>query len=259
MAKMRAVVLAAGRGIRMGGATSKTLIPLGDREGDQEPMLYYILTGLHRAGITDLMVVTGFASQDVEDFVTEHWKGNEPKFVFNARYASWGNFHSVRVALDQSPGADALIVNCDVLVHPDVYRRVAEAPGALVLAVQRRRRLDDEDMRVRLKGDRVISIGKDLRMSLSDGEFSGVSLIRSEAARAYLDIATDSEWTSDTDGYYEGVYAAMLSAVDSRAVDVKDDEYAEVDEPADVAAAQRVIEAHRQAWSNEPETAGERT
>ena len=58
MAKVRAVVLAAGRGIRMGGATSKTLIPLGDRE----PMLHYILAGLHRAAIADLMVVTGFAS-----------------------------------------------------------------------------------------------------------------------------------------------------------------------------------------------------
>jgi choline kinase len=239
----------------MGGATSKTLIPLDD----QEPMLHYILTGLHRAGITDLVVVTGFVAQDVKNFVTEHWAGDEPKFAFNARYASWGNFHSVRVALDQSPGADALIVNCDVVVHPDVYRRVAEAPGDLVLAVQRRPRLDDEDMRVRLKGDRVIAIGKDLRMSLSDGEYAGVSLIRSEAARAYLDIATESEWTSDTDGYYEGVYAAMLPAVDSRAVEVKEDEYAEVDEPSDVAAAQRVIEAHRHAWSDEPENAGERT
>lgn len=255
MAKVRAVVLAAGRGIRMGGATSKTLIPLGDRE----PMLHYILAGLHRAGIADLVVVTGFASQDVQDFVTEHWKGDEPKFVFNARYASWGNFHSVRVALDQSPGADALIVNCDVIVHPEVYKRVVDAPGDLVLAIQKRPRLDDEDMRVRLKGDRVIAIGKDLRMSLSDGEYTGVSLIRSGAARAYLDVATESEWTSDTDGYYEGVYATMLPVVDTRAVEVKDDEYAEVDEPADVAAAERVIETHRQTWSNEPETAGERT
>jgi len=83
----------------MGGVTSKTLIPMGDHR----PLLHYILAGLDRAGVQDLMVVTGFAAQDVADFATEHWTGDEPKFVFNARYASWGNFHSVRVALDQSP------------------------------------------------------------------------------------------------------------------------------------------------------------
>lgn len=255
MAKVRAVVLAAGRGLRMGGATSKTLLPVGEHQ----PLLHYILAGLERAGVQDLMVVTGFAARDVQDFVTEHWGGDEPKFVFNARYASWGNFHSVRVALDQSPGIEALIVNCDVIVHPDVYRGTVEAPGDLVLAVQRRPRLDEEDMRVRLKGDRVIAIGKDLRMSLSDGEYAGVSLIRPEGARAYLEIATDSEWTSDTDGYYEGVYASMLPQLDARAIDVPRGQYAEVDEPVNVEDAKRVIEENALAWSNEPEAAGERT
>ena len=255
MAKVRAIILAAGRGVRMGGVTSKTLLPMGDHQ----PLLHYILAGLDRAGVRDLMVVTGFAAQDVAAFVTEHWAGDEPKFVFNARYASWGNFHSVRVALDQSPGTETLIVNCDVIVHPEVYRRAVEAPGDLVLAVQRRPRLDEEDMRVRLKGDRVVAIGKDLKMALSDGEYAGVSLIRPEAARAYLDFATDWEWTSDTDGYYEGVYAHMLPSLDTRAIEVKSGEYAEVDEPPNIEDATRVIEANEQAWSSEREAAGERT
>ena len=42
MAPVRAVVLAAGRGVRMGGRRPKTLIPVADKQ----PLLRYILVGI---------------------------------------------------------------------------------------------------------------------------------------------------------------------------------------------------------------------
>lgn len=252
MAKLRATILAAGRGTRMKDKRSKTLIPVAQGE----PLLHYILTGLHRAGIEDLLVVTGYAASDIEAFTIERWPG-EAKFVFNARWASWGNFHTARLAVDQSPGFDLMIVNSDVVVPPDVYRRVADTAGELVLAVQRRPRLDEEDMRVELKGDRVRQIGKHVKMPLSHGEFAGISLLRPEAARRYADVATDLEWRAQTSGYYEDVYAAMLETVDCRAAFVRQDEYAEVDLPEDMTAAMAVVDTHRDAWSTAGATAAE--
>ena len=246
MAGVRAVVLAAGRGVRMGGGlVPKTLLPMGD----EEPLLSYILRGLRTAGISDLMLVTGHGRSHLEEYVTQHWTGNEPTFVFNARYASWGNFHSVRVALDQSPGHDVLVVNSDVVVAPDVYARVAAGDGDLVLAVQKKMRLDEEDMRVQLVRRRVQAIGKDVPMGLSHGEYAGVSLLRPDAARAYLDVATNNEWRSVTDVYYEDVYAHMIRRVRVTAVTVREGEYAEVDEPANVPDAIEVIATHQSAWS----------
>ena len=245
MAGVRAAVLAAGRGVRMKAELPKSLLPIGE----EEPLLHYILGGLHRSGVDDLIVVTGHRSQDVIDFVTERWGGAKASFVFNARYASWGNFHSLRMALDQSPGLDVLAVNSDVVVHPDVFRRVVDQPGELVLAVEQRRNLDLEDMRVELKGDVVRAIGKHIKRPRSHGEFCGVSLIRPPAARAYLDVATDLEWRSDTSGYYEDVYAAILERIDCRGSFVEPGEYAEVDRPEDMAAAAEVVERHRDAWA----------
>jgi choline kinase len=245
VAKLRAVLLAAGRGTRMGGETPKTLLPVGDHE----PLLYYILEGLHAAGIEQLLVVTGHRPQEVQDYVAEHSKIPDVVFNRNARYASWGNFHSVRVGLDQSPGMDVLVVNSDVVVHPDVYRRVATARGELVLAVETRRVLDAEDMRVQLDGDRALAIGKDLRLPLSHGEYAGVSLLRRGAAEMYLDISTDLEWRARTDLYYEDVYEMMLQrGIDARAALVRVGEYAEVDTPEDLAAAAAVIERNAGAW-----------
>ncbi|HYN37394.1 MAG TPA: NTP transferase domain-containing protein [Actinomycetota bacterium] len=232
-----AVVLAAGRGIRMGGGEHKSLVPLDGRE----PLLHYILAGLHRVGIVSLLVVTGWRHDDVAAYVTERWKG-EVQFARNPRYASWGNFHSLRVAIDQSPADALLVVNCDVVVNPDVYGRVRDTDGELVLAVERRLRLDDEDMRVRLQGNQVKAIGKDLPRAHGHGEFCGVSYLRSEAKRAYSDIASAVEWQGRTNIYYEDVYAEILNVVDARAAFVEAGEYAEVDEPGDVPGALRVIE-----------------
>lgn len=242
MAGVRAAILAAGRGVRMGGGTPKTLLPLDGRE----PLLHYILGGLRDAGVTDVLVVTGHRPEEIQTYVDSNSEGLEVTYVRNARFASWGNFHSVRVALDQSPSSDVLVVNSDVVVHPDVYRRVAETHGDLVLAVEKKLVLDDEDMRVRLQGDRVLGIGKSLKRAYSHGEYDGVSLLRSEAAKRYLEISNRLEWTQDVQGYYEDVYAAMTDLVDVRAAFVNEGEYAEVDTPEDVAAAVGVIDRHRQ-------------
>jgi choline kinase len=241
---VRAAVLAAGRGVRMGGGLPKTLLPVNGHE----PLLHYALAGLKKSGIDNLMVVTGHERSAVEEFVIERWGETNVTFVFNARYASWGNFHSLRVAIDQSPGWELLVVNSDVVVHPDVYRRTATGSGELVLAVEKRRRLDEEDMRIELKANTVRAIGKHIPMRLSAGEFDGVSLLRPAASTLYSNIASDVEWTRRTNIYYEDVYQMMLDKIDARAVFVEPGEYAEVDVPVDMARAEQVIASHLDAW-----------
>jgi choline kinase len=249
---LRAAVLAAGRGVRMGGKGPKTLIPVGDAE----PLLYYILRGLRAAGIDDLLVVTGFRPSEVEDYVRAQWDGSSISFIRNARFASWGNFHSLRLGIDQSPGYSLVAVNSDIVVHPRVFERVSKSPGELVLAVQERRKLEPEDMRVELQGDRAVAIGKDLAMERSHGEFCGVSMLSHRAATMFADIASELEWRAGTSIYYEDVYARMLGAVHARWVAVEEDDYAEVDEPSDLDHAAHVIERHAHAWETaQPEQA----
>lgn len=245
MAGVRAAILAAGRGVRMGGGTPKTLLPL---DGGP-PLLHYILEGLRTSGIDDVLIVTGHRPQDIQTFVDEHSEGQNVSYVRNARFASWGNFHSVRMALEQSPSNDVLVVNSDVVVHPQVYARVAETPGDLVLAVEKKLVLDDEDMRVRLSDDRVLAIGKDLKRAFSHGEYDGVSLLRAEAARRYLEISTRLEWSNQVQPYYEDVYGMMMTEVETRAAFVNEGEYAEVDTPQDVAGALAVIERHHKEFA----------
>jgi len=223
----------------MGGGTPKSLLPVKRND----PLLRFILSALRSSGIDDLLVVTGHRPADVQGYVDEHWTGSA-QYIWNPRYASWGNFHSVRIAIDQSPGSSLLVMNSDIVVHPEVVRRTLDSEGDLVLAVQKRKNLDREDMRVELSGTRVRDIGKDLKGPRSHGEFAGVSLIRPTAARLYTELATNWEWRADTHGYYEDVYKAMIGRVDVRASSVGSGEYAEVDTPEDQQAAIAVINQH---------------
>jgi choline kinase len=252
VAGLRAVVLAAGRGVRMGMDMPKTLAPVDNGK----PLLHYILKGLALAGVSDLLVVTGYKPADVSEFVTEHWSTGSAAFVRNARWASWGNFHSLRVGIDQSPEAELLVVNSDIVIHPQVFRRVVATRGDLVLAIEQKAELDPEEMRVTLEGERVVAIGKRLDMAASHGEFAGVSLLREETASVYSSIATDLEWRAETQVFYEDVYARLLARVDARAAAVQGGEYAEVDNPGDLDGARSVLERHREAWAS-PEAAEE--
>lgn len=228
----------------MGGAGPKSLIPLDNKE----PPLHYLLKSLAKTGIEDLLVITGFGFQALEAYLADRSEDLQIAYVRNTRYASWGNFHSVRMALDQSPGMDVLVLNSDIIIAPAVLERAIASDADLVLAVQRRRRLESEDMRVELDGDTVRAIGKNIKMVRSHGEFCGVSVIRPRGARAYGDIATSLQWTAETALYYEDVYARMLGSIETRATAVEEDEYAEVDSPEDVAAAVAVVEQHEQSW-----------
>ncbi|MGH2746856.1 MAG: NTP transferase domain-containing protein [Actinomycetota bacterium] len=244
MAKIRGAILAAGRGVRMGGARPKTLLPVAENES----LLFYLLKGLKKSGVDDLIVVTGYGPGEIGEYVAEHWGEENLQLVFNARYASFGNFHSVRMALDQSPGVDLLVVNSDIVVPPDVFTRVLDTAGDLVIAVERRYGLDEEDMRVRVDGTRARSISKKLKLAHSHGEFCGVSLLRPAAAAHYADVASDVEWSGETSLYYEDVYDRILGRLDARAAEVKAGEYAEVDEPSDIDRAAAVIDRHRSVW-----------
>ena len=244
MPEVVAVLLAAGRGVRMGGVMPKTLIPL-EEDG---PLLDYILRGIAGAGVGKLVVVTGFMPDALKRHVASCDAALDVTFVHNPLWEERGNYHSLRVALEALPQRAVLAINCDVIVVPKVYQRVASAEADLALAVQRRNDLNQEDMRVRVEDGSVTAISKQLDMSESHGEFAGVSLLRPAAAGRYITTCDRNDRAGRTSGYYEDVFAQILDDRPAAAVEVPMNGYAEVDVPEDVPAARAVIASNRGAW-----------
>ncbi|HLI97456.1 MAG TPA: bifunctional UDP-N-acetylglucosamine diphosphorylase/glucosamine-1-phosphate N-acetyltransferase GlmU [Candidatus Baltobacteraceae bacterium] len=112
--RVRAIVLAAGKGTRMKSATPKVLHELCGR-----PMLWYVLRALHRAGIDELIVVT---NDELQERIGEFGV----RGVVQRKQLGTG--HAVQVALSELPPQDdgrIVIAYGDMpLVHEEIFRGV---------------------------------------------------------------------------------------------------------------------------------------
>jgi dTDP-glucose pyrophosphorylase len=116
---MKAVILAAGKGTRMGELTSELPKPMLLVQG--KPILEHILDGLIQAGIKDFFIVTGFRAEVIES----HFGGGE-KWKVAIRYGRQvtqdGTGKAPEVAKGFVGGDDFVLTYGDILVHPRTYR-----------------------------------------------------------------------------------------------------------------------------------------
>ena len=123
---MKAVILAAGKGTRMGGLTDEVPKPMLPVEG--RPILEHIVTGLREAGVIEFCVITGWKAEVIES----HF-GDGAEFGVSISYAR----QTVQDGTGKAPelakdfvGADAFLLTYgDILVKPETYQKMLERWG----------------------------------------------------------------------------------------------------------------------------------
>lgn len=146
--KVRAIVLAAGKGTRMKSATTKVLHEICGRA-----MLWFVIDALREAGVDDIVVVTNDQVQErIADFGVRGVVQEE----------QLGTGHAVRVALDAlSPedGGRVLVAYGDMpLANAQIFRdvvRALEADGVALALVTARMPLPSNFGRIVRKGPAV--------------------------------------------------------------------------------------------------------
>jgi choline kinase len=239
---VKGLVLAAGPGRRLRPLTRtvpKTLLPLDDGH----TILDLALANLRSVGVEDVVVVTGFAAERVEERGPDLERRHRVRLelVFNDRAEEWNNAYSLWLAREAF-GDGVLLVNGDT-VHPRSVEESllgARGPGIL-LAVDQEKQLGEEEMKVLLAEDGTLRrINKQIDPASAAGEYIGVALIEPAAAGPLAD-ALEATWRRDPSLYYEDgfqeladrgetVHVAPIGAVD----------WVEVDDHADLARAREL-------------------
>ena len=157
---MKAVILAAGEGTRLASASgglSKPLVTLNEK-----PLLAHVLRRLECAGFTQVVVVTGFQSECVEEFLKNFSSSLMISTVHNPDYQRENGF-SLRCA--RSVVRDRFVLAMgDHLVDPEIYRVAANA-RELGLCVDRTPSLDcqiNDATRIWVEKNQILRIGKEL-------------------------------------------------------------------------------------------------
>ena len=236
-------MLAAGPGRRLHPLTAalpKTLLPLTDGR----TILDLALSNLRSVGLEDVVLVTGFAAERVEERAPDLERRYDVRLelVFNDRAEEWNNAYSLWLARD-ALREGALLVNGDT-VHPvSVEERLlaARGPGVL-LAVDEVKPLGEEEMKILLSEDGGLRrISKSVDPAAAAGEYIGVALIEPPAAEPLAE-ALEATWRRDPALYYEDGFQELVDRGGRVAVaPIGAVDWVEVDDHDDLARA-RVIE-----------------
>ncbi|HEV2061505.1 MAG TPA: phosphocholine cytidylyltransferase family protein [Solirubrobacteraceae bacterium] len=237
------MVLAAGAGRRLEPLTKdlpKTLLPV---DGERT-ILDVALGNLRQAGVEEVVVITGFAAQRIEERKGDLESAHDVRLelVFNDRALEWNNAYSLWCARDHFDQG-VLLCNGDT-VHPaSVEHRLLEARGDddLVLAVDDEKALGEEEMKVHLSSEGYLdAINKALDPATAQGEYIGVTLIEPHAADALAD-ALKATFERDPQLYYEDGFQELADRGGKvRSASIGNVEWVEVDDHADLARAREV-------------------
>ena len=141
---MKAVLLAAGRGSRLGKLTADTPKPLMS-VGD-ETCIDIVLRALD-AVASEVIVVTGFQSDKVEQHLKDHPPKVPYKIVLNPSPEK-GNLTSLEAARVEVEGEDFLLTNADHLFPENFYTEHFYGVDGISVAGENDREILDDEMKV---------------------------------------------------------------------------------------------------------------
>jgi len=250
---MQAIILAAGYGRRMRPLSDrchKALLPIGSTT-----ILARIVDGLRELEVGDITVVTGYRAEDVERYLHERYRETRFQFVNNRRYDETNNIVSLSMGLQQMQlEHDLILVECDLLFEPRLLRKL-QAPDAGNIALVDRYRTGMDGTVVSVSDGLVRAVfpphmqGPDFQY---DDKYKTLNIYR---FRRDFCVNTLGPLLSvyanqvDANSYYELVLGMLthLPAHRIAAGVVDGEQWAEVDDPNDLAVARFQFEPERRA------------
>jgi choline kinase len=229
------VILAAGRGARLNGGNGdlpKCLVPLGG-----ETMLARNVRALRAAGVSDVVVVVGCAA----DVVRRSCSG--VTFVENARFAQTNSLYSLWLTR-QLLGDGFVVMNCDVLVHPQLVHDLLTArhEDALLLAYRDAdTAYGDEEMKVRVRCGRVTDISKTMAPEEADGENVGMVKFGAAGARVLVEEMDALLAADEQKAWAPRAFKAFAARRALHAVGTRGFPWIEIDFPEDYRRAADVV------------------
>ncbi len=239
---MRALILAAGRGSRMGNLADDRPKCLVELQG--APLIERQITALRRGRVNEIGVVRGYRAEMI-DFPDLFYFSNE-------RWAETNMVMSLATAASWLRSGPVIVSYADIFYRSELVRGLADAPGQLVVTYDRAwRRLwtsrfadplaDAETFRTNAAGQLLEIGGKTARMEDIQGQYMGLLKFTPaawsavEALLSKLDAATRNRL--DMTGLLRRLLITEFP-IDTLGTD---GQWGEIDNPEDVALYENMV------------------
>jgi len=203
---MQAIIMAAGKGIRLGKFTEGKPKSFAQIEGYK--LIDYNIALLRHFGIKRIIIVTGFNYQAFEE---EYGNEQDIKLIYNPFYEQvnvQGSFWVGMPYLDD----DFIFIHADSLCAPEIFKEMLDSPGDIVLPVDYDT-YNEEAMGVRLENGYAVEISKEIPIDKACGEFIGFAKISKTILK---DIKEATESSLKQNKFKEFFEASIQILMDKR-------------------------------------------
>jgi choline kinase len=234
---MKGVILAAGKGSRLNGTAGdkpKCLVEAGG-----VTLIERQIRTLRTAGLDDLIVVAGCQADRVRAVC-----GSGVTYVENSRFAETNSLYSLWTARALLyPGF--VVLNCDVLFHPALLDDLLATHHDAALLIARREPgqppYGDEEMKVRVRGGRVVDMSKTMDPADADGENLGIVKFGPASAPRLIEILDGIVAEGRLRDWAPAAFTAFAQERPLYALDTRGRPWIEIDFPEDYQRAVRDV------------------
>ena len=210
---MKAVILAAGVGSRLGGTLPKSLIQIGENT----TILSNQVKMLRKLGIREIIVIVGFKKEVIMEYYPDL------VYVYNPRFHITNTAHSLKLALERITPDDVLWTNGDVVFEESIAQKMFDADGNAVAVV--RKPCGEEEVKYTVTPEGMIGgISKEVGNPV--GEAIGINKISRADFDAFLGLL---QGCSADDYFEKAIESGIGSGMKFVPVDVTDYKCVEVD------------------------------
>lgn len=178
---MKAVIVAAGRGKRMGNLTDnipKPLLKLG-----KDVLISRSVKILKKNRIDEIYIVVGYLKEKIEEAL-----GSRCNYIFNPFWKMTNNMLSLWFAKPFVRGENFLYLHGDLVYEKILIKKFLQyKKGNLSLLVDHRE-VDREAMKVRVKNGKFIESKKEIPIKEAYGEWIGITYFSKKGSKAFFDI-----------------------------------------------------------------------
>lgn len=203
---MQAIIMAAGKGSRLGKLTEKLPKSLVEIKGNS--LLNINISMLHKFNIRDILIVTGFQHNKIVE-ATKTIQGIE--IVYNPFFEFANVIGSYFMGMSKLHD-DFVYLHADTICDMDIFEEMMTRDGDIVLPIDESD-CDEEAMKVLIKKGTIIAISKEIAPSEASGEFLGIAKFKRKVIED-LNLAT-------TDVLKEQLYASYFEEAIQRVLDKK--------------------------------------
>ncbi len=243
---MRAIILAAGMGKRLGAYTrdgTKCMVQVNGKA-----LVDHALEAIEAAGVRDVTIVVGYRKERLIGHIADRYPGLRIEYVANDVYDKTNNIYSLWLARERMADDDVLLLESDLIFEASLLREVLADPSPNLAVVSRFESWMDGTVTLLDEDGSIVSvIDKDhFRWTDTGQYYKTVNIYKFSkdfSKRYYLPFLDAWLAAFGDNVYYEQVLKvlAFLEDIDLKGHRVKGSRWYEIDDPHDLRVAETIF------------------